>query len=284
MRRPASGMLGRSDHYRGGTIKAVMFDFSGTLFRIEPCERWLAGALTAEGVEAEESEVAKYARELERVGAQPGGVVPEELPEELAELWQARDLTAEQHRAAYTGLSRLAGLPWDVHDALYERHRTPAAWQPYPDTALVLARLKEHGVPVAVVSNIGWDLRPVFRVHGVADDVDAFVLSYEHEVQKPDPRLFRAALDALGVAAGEEADTVMVGDSPQMDGGAAALGCRTLLVDPVPVAERPDALLAVLDGLPELPGGPRKAPPGIPNPPAAPDTLGPPETQERSAP
>ncbi|BBB01675.1 putative hydrolase [Actinacidiphila reveromycinica] len=224
-----------------------MFDFSGTLFRIESCERWLRGALGAEGVEAADDEVARYAKELERAGAQPGGPPPERLPDRLAEAWRTRDLTAERHRAAYTALSRSAGLPWDVHDALYERHRSPAAWQPYPDTARVLAELRGRGVPVAVVSNIGWDLRPVFRVHGVADLVDAFVLSYEHEAQKPDPRLFRVALDRLGVSGDAVRDAVMVGDSPEADGGAAALGCRVLLVDPLPVADRPDALLAVLD-------------------------------------
>jgi putative hydrolase of the HAD superfamily len=224
-----------------------MFDFSGTLFRIEPCERWLRGALAAEGVEATDDEVTTYARTLERAGAQPGGAPPEALPAELTELWQTRDLTAERHQAAYTALSRSAGLPWDVHDALYERHRSPAAWQPYPDTARVLAALRERGVPVAVVSNIGWDLRPVFRVHGVADLVDAFVLSYEHEVQKPDPRLFQVALDALGAGGEAARETVMVGDSAQADGGATALGCRFLLVEPLPVAERPDALLALLD-------------------------------------
>lgn len=240
-------MLEPSDHYRGGTIKAVMFDFSGTLFRIEPCERWLRGALAAEGIEVADDEVIKYAQELERVGAQPGGQSPTVVPADLVEVWQARDLTAELHREAYTALSRAAGLPWDVHDALYERHRTPAAWQPYPDTAQVLAGLRERGVPVAVVSNIGWDLRPIFRVHGVADDIDAFVLSYEHEVQKPDPRLFQVALEALGVTGDAVREAVMVGDNAAADGGAAALGCRFLLVDPLPVADRPDALLAVLD-------------------------------------
>jgi putative hydrolase of the HAD superfamily len=99
-------------------------------------------------------------------------------------------------------------------------------------------------VPVAVVSNIGWDLRPIFRAHGVADHIAEFVLSYEHEVQKPDPRIFRLALDALGTT---PEDTLMVGDNAGADGGAAALGCPVLLVDPLPAAERPGALLPVLD-------------------------------------
>jgi len=223
-----------------------MFDFSGTLFRIESAREWLAAVLAQAGIDAGQDEITRYAGELERVGAQPGGTQPREadLPGHLVAAWEQRDLTSAHHRVAYTALSRLAGLPWDVHDALYARHMTPEAWRPYPDTAEVLAKLGTLGVPVAVVSNIGWDLRPIFRAHGVADHIAEFVLSYEHEVQKPDPRIFRLALDALGTA---PEDTLMVGDNAGADGGAAALGCPVLLVDPLPAAERPGALLPVLD-------------------------------------
>lgn len=79
---------------------------------------------------------------------------------------------------------------------------TAAAWQPYPDAHEVLAELRERGIGVAVISNIGWDLRPVFRAHGLDAHVDAYVLSYEHGVQKPAPELFAATCDALAVAPG----------------------------------------------------------------------------------
>jgi HAD superfamily hydrolase (TIGR01509 family) len=227
------------------TVKGCMFDFSGTVFRIEPAERWLRTVLAAAGpADVPEDEIARCALLLERAGAQPGGAPPERVPPHLADLWRDRDLSAALHRAAYTGLSRTAELPWDVHDALYERHRDPAAWQPYPDAGEVLRALRERGVPVAVVSNIGWDLRPVFRAHGLDRYVDVFVLSFEHGVRKPDPRIFRTACDALGVP---PRDTVMVGDDAGADGGAAALGCRVLLVDSRPVDQRPGALRGVLD-------------------------------------
>jgi putative hydrolase of the HAD superfamily len=97
---------------------------------------------------------------------------------------------------------------------------------------------------VGVVSNIGWDLRPVFRAHGLDPYVDAYVLSYEHGIQKPDPRLFKTACTALGV---EPRDVLMVGDDRRADGGAAALGCGVHFVDHLPAAQRPDALRPVLD-------------------------------------
>ncbi|GGN08681.1 HAD family hydrolase [Streptomyces fuscichromogenes] len=240
-------------------MTAVLFDFSGTLFRIESTESWLRAVLAETEVPLSEAELVQAAGALEVAGAQPGGAFPVALPEELAGVWAVRDESAELHRAAYTGLSRRVTLPDPaLHDALYERHMTPRAWTPYPDAARVLRTLREHGIGVGVVSNIGWDLRPVFREHGLDAYVDAYVLSYEHGVQKPDPRLFTVALEAL---AAEPAKTLMVGDSRPADGGAAALGCRVHFVDPLPAADRPDALLPVLDlvGVARRPAAPTRS-------------------------
>ncbi|WP_433893980.1 HAD-IA family hydrolase [Streptomyces sp. CA-111067] len=241
------------------TLTACMFDFSGTLFRIESSQAWLRAVLDARGIEAAEDEVAACALRLDRAGAQPGGrsgEAPVGPTPDLAPIWAIRDLTAEHHRAAHTAMSRTAELPWDVHDALYDRHMTPAAWQPYQDTAGVLRALRERGVPVAVVSNIGWDLRPVFRQHGLDGLVDSYVLSYEVGAQKPDPRIFEIACEALG---SDPASTLMVGDDRRSDSGAAALGCPLFLVDHLPVAERPEALRPVLDSLDERRFGEQEA-------------------------
>lgn len=226
-------------------IKGVLFDFSGTLFRIESTESWLRAVLAEAGAALPETEIVRAAERLEAAGALAGGAPPEDpLPDDLAALWAVRDRSAEEHRAAYTALSHRVPLPGPgLHDALYDRHMTPAAWRPYPDTAEVLDALRARGVAIGVISNIGWDLRPVFREHGVDHYVDAYVLSYEHGVQKPDTRLFALACDALGVAPG---DTLMVGDSRHADGGAADLGCAVHFVDHRPVAERPDGLRPVL--------------------------------------
>ncbi|MGW5328197.1 HAD family hydrolase [Streptomyces sp. NPDC004014] len=226
-------------------MAAVLFDFSGTLFRVESTQSWLRAVLEEAGLALPGPELAAAAAALEAAGALPGGADPVEVPEELAGLWADRDKSAEQHRAAYTGLSRLVPLPGpELHDALYERHMSPAAWSPYQDAADVLRTLRERGIGVGVVSNIGWDLRPVFREHGLDAYVDAYVLSYEHGVQKPDPRLFSAACAELRA---DPREVLMVGDNRTADGGAAALGCRVHFVDHLPVAQRPDALLPVLD-------------------------------------
>ncbi|MFC4463345.1 HAD family hydrolase [Streptomyces xiangluensis] len=227
-------------------MATVLFDFSGTLFRIESTESWLRAVLAETEMSLTEPELTQAARHLDAVGALPGGSFPSRpIPDELAPVWEIRDMSAELHRAAYTGLSRQVPLPDPaLHDALYDRHMTPAAWRPYPDTAEVLGALRERGVAVGVVSNIGWDLRPVFREYGLDPYVGAYVLSYEHGIQKPDPRLFATACDALGV---DPREVLMVGDNRRADGGAAALGCGVHFVDHLPVSQRPDGLRPVLE-------------------------------------
>jgi putative hydrolase of the HAD superfamily len=225
-------------------MTAVLFDFSGTLFRVESAESWLRSVLAEAGLALPEPELAALALSLETAGALPGGRPPARVPEEMAAVWEVRDESSELHRAAYTGLSRQVPLPEPrLHDALYDRHMTPAAWAPYPDAAEVLRTLRERQIAVGVVSNIGWDLRPVFREHGLDPYVDAYVLSYEHGIRKPDPRLFATACADLGV---DPRHALMVGDDRRADGGAAALGCGVHFVDHLPVAERPDGLRPVL--------------------------------------
>lgn len=203
---------------------------------------WLSGTLAAAGIEVGEEELAHFAALLHASGGQPGGHAGDvDVPPQLVELWERRDLVPADHRTVYTELMRQADLPWPgIESLLYDRHWLPQAWRPYPDTSEVLTSLKERGIPVAVLSNIAYDVRPVFRHHGLDGLVDGYVLSYEHGVQKPDPEIFRRACELLGHPPG---DVRMVGDSVAADGAAADVGCEFRAVPHLPVDERPAALL-----------------------------------------
>ncbi|MGW8886334.1 HAD family hydrolase [Streptomyces sp. NPDC055749] len=226
-------------------VKGVMFDFSGTLLRIESTKEWLSAVLTEASVPASGEEFTDWVRQLTEYGAQPGGSAPLRVPAHLEGLWHERDLSAHQHRAAFTGLALEAGLPRaELAQALYDRHMRPAAWRPYPDTESTLRELRRRGIRVAVVSNIGWDLRPVLRAHGLDELVDACLLSFELGAQKPDPAIFHAACDRLGLT---PSDVLMVGDDRVADGGAEALGCPVHFVDHLPVDQRPAGLAPILD-------------------------------------
>ena len=220
---------------------AVLFDFSGTLFHCESPQSWLRAGLAQMGIAATDAEVAMWAARLHDSGGQPGGHSDFAVPAHLAGSWAGRDMSMEEHRAAYTALIDEAGLPWPgLSDVLYERHYAPEAWDAYPDTVAALELLHSRGVPVAVVSNIGWDLRTVFKHFDVDQLVVGYVLSYEAGVKKPDPGIFEIACELVGHA---PAEVLMVGDSLAADGGATAIGCSFRQVEHVPVADRPRALL-----------------------------------------
>ncbi|MEV0097154.1 HAD-IA family hydrolase [Streptomyces sp. NPDC050738] len=226
------------------TIKGVLFDFSGTLCRIEPVGDWLSAVLGEAGIDLPDAELADLTAQLTHAGAQPGGPEPQQVPPHLKELWQTRDASAEQHRAAFTAMSRQVALPDPaLHDALYNRHMTAAAWRPYPDAVEVLAELKSRGIATGLISNIGWDTAPVVDAHGLGRHLDAATLSYQHEIQKPDPRLFLIACEAIGQ---DPRDVLMVGDDRRADSGALDAGCAVHFVDHLPVTERPDGLRPVL--------------------------------------
>jgi HAD superfamily hydrolase (TIGR01509 family) len=215
------------------SIRGVLFDFSGTLFRLEPD---LDGLVGLDGLPIRGEEQAEVMRRMTAPVGSPGG-----LPEHMRDDWERRDLDPALHRELY--LAVLTGSGVGNPEFLYDRMRTPDSWHPYPDTVEALKTVARSGVPVAVISNIAWDIRPVFHQAGVADLVDEFVLSYLEGAIKPDPRLFTVACERIGVPP-EQA--LMIGDSKEADGGAARIGCAVAIVDPLPVGERPGALLEVL--------------------------------------
>ena len=219
----------------------MLFDFHGTLAQVEDPVAWVQAAAAQCGHDLDRGRATVLADRLVTAG-RAGGPLPRRVPPHLAEHWADRDLYEHCHRAAYTGLAEtvdtgVAGLA----DALYERLLDPRGWLPYADTASTLRTLHEAGIKVAVVSNIGFDIRPHFAAWGLDALVDAFVLSYEVGRCKPDPAIF---LRACGMVGADPERTLMVGDSPA-DAGAVKAGCAALVL---PAAEpgRPNGLGATL--------------------------------------
>ncbi|AMO63208.1 haloacid dehalogenase superfamily enzyme, subfamily IA [Mycolicibacterium phlei] len=218
-------------------IDAVLFDFSGTLFRLDGDESWFDGILV------DDREVDEHVRAelMHRMTAPTGQHVA--MTPDAHHAWVNRDLAPHLHREAYLHVLRSSGLADEHAEILYGLMVDPLRWTPYPDTADVLRGLKDQGIRTAVVSNIAFDVRPAFEAAGIAGHVDEFVLSFEVGVVKPDAAIFTTALTRLGVPAGR---ALMVGDSDEADGGARAIGCGFALVDPLPTVERPDGLRTAL--------------------------------------
>jgi FMN phosphatase YigB (HAD superfamily) len=203
-------------------FRAVLFDWRGTLFHDEDEADFIRASEVSIGRTLTSAEVNAL---VERLPATA------EHPEVIAA--RIADCSPDLHRAAVLLELGLAGFYPD-HDltlACNDRDGDLSASMPYPDTAEVLHRLKARGVRIGVVSDIHYHLAPVFEYYGLGQFIDSYTPSFEHGIQKPNPRLFELALEQLGVTA---AESLMVGARPQRDGGAAAVGITTLILPPVP--------------------------------------------------
>jgi FMN phosphatase YigB (HAD superfamily) len=227
-------------------IDAVLFDFAGTLFSPQPAERWVARAARAHDLALSKAEVERLAERCLEAGL-PGAPYPNRVPEELEHAYAGRDLSPAAHRTAYVGLLARAvdGYP-GLAEAIYELVLSPDGWLPYSDARRVVGALVARGFRVGLISNVGFDIRPILSHHGFDQLARCATLSCEHQVTKPDRRLFRAALAALGT---DPERTLMVGDHPTADGGAAELGMRTLIwpMDPPGREHGLDRVLRALD-------------------------------------
>lgn len=208
-------------------ITAVLFDFAGTLFMPAPAAELVRGAAQELGLRLGETEIEQLAADYERAGI-PGGPYPERVPDDLLLAYRERDLSQVNHRRAYIGLlDRVSGPHPGLAAAVYDQVLQPERWRAYRETVEVLTALDQAGIAIALISNIGFDPRPIVRSHGVAMLAERAILSYELGITKPAGEMFAAALAALGTAPEE---TLMVGDNPAADGAAVALGMRALLL------------------------------------------------------
>lgn len=217
-------------------VRGVLLDWGHTLFD------------TAGSVELIVEWAASSGRPLSQADAQRlhlDALRRSRAPEELA---KGRDLSSERHRECWLALwDQLEAAAPGVSDVLYEFETSAAGWSPYPDTPEVLEALAANGMPVAIVSDVPFDLRPIMDHYGLGHLVQAYVLSGEHGSMKSEGRLFELALDALGV---DRAEALMVGDNQANDGVAVAHGIRTLLLPhPEPGARRGLSAILQLVGI-----------------------------------
>jgi len=220
---------------REGIPSAVLLDALGTLIELETPWPHLERELGARGVvvDLEAARVAMLA-EMAYYRAH----------HDEARNWAAlKDL--RRRCAAVVRESLGTSLPLaDVEDALLAAIR----FRPFPEVPAALERLRTGGARLAVVSNWDVSLHDVLERTGLRRLVDAVVISAEVGAAKPDPAIFRAALERLGATA---AEAVHVGDSVETDvAGARATGLQAVLVARNG-AQAPDGVRVVssLDGL-----------------------------------
>ena len=209
-------------------LEAVVFDAGGTLVRLD--FDWMASAVTALGhpldaATLRRAEVEGRRRYDATVGAPVDGAAGT-LP-----LGRAGDT-----HAYFGGMLRAAGVPEPVIDPVLRRwdeeQRGPRLWRrPMEGAREAIDGLLKMGLRLACVSNSDGRAEDHLVDAGVRDGIEFVVDSFLVGIEKPDPRIFRIALDRLGL---RPTDCLYVGDVFMVDVvGANAAGIAALHLDPV---------------------------------------------------
>jgi len=152
-----------------------------------------------------------------------------------------RGTDRERAGAYFDALFREAGVPADrlgeVRERLTAMHAERHLWCEVAEGTLdALMRLRRAGLRLGVVSNSDGRVEEALAAAGLREWFDVVIDSAVVGVEKPDPAIFRAALDALGLPPGE---ALYVGDLYEIDVvGANAAGIPAVLLAP-PAAPRP---------------------------------------------
>ena len=206
-------------------LAAVTFDLTGTLIRAPRLGEIYSEVLARHGLEVTPERAAALFREVWReldCSAPPGRDRFAAHPEGARGWWR---------RLVERFGERLESAPPGPFAAaeLFERFARPDAWELYPEVGPLLDELRRRGLRLGLISN--WDERlpRLLDGLGLAGRLDAVVYSQEVGAEKPDGRIFAAALDRLSLP---PARVLHVGDRRRHDlEGAQAAGLRALLLD-----------------------------------------------------
>ena len=204
------------------TYRAVFFDAGETLVHPHPTFAELfALVLHRQGYDVDPAVVADSTH-----------VISERFEEAVSDMWTT---SPERSRAfwhsVYERLLEHLGVPNPngLADHLYAEFTDLSNYALFPDVEETIARLQAAGLLLGVVSNFEAWLEQLLESLGIAPSFDVRVISGVEGMEKPDPAIFRLALDRAGVAPQE---SVYVGDNPAFDTRPAEhLGMLGVLID-----------------------------------------------------
>ena len=196
--------------------RAVLLDALGTLVELQPPGPRLRVALRGAGFEVSDEQAAAG------FGAEIGYYLAHHLDGvDRDSLEHLRDRCAEE-------LRRALGVPGLDHATARRAMLGAFEFEPYPDAIPALRSLRERGLRLVIASNWDCSLPAWLGPVGLIELVDGVVTSAEVGAAKPDPAVFRRALEMIG-SPPEEA--LHVGNSLANDvEGARAAGIRAVLV------------------------------------------------------
>lgn len=206
-------------------IKAVFFDLYGTLAGFKPSRHELQAQACAD-----------FDLEVTPKGILLGYAAADAYMSEQNAISPVRLRDSREQDKFFANYERLVlrGDGIDVKDTLalkiFRRlNRVPYELSTFDDVVPTLQALRRLSLRLGLISNIARDIVKLTKNLGLTCLLDITVTSTEIGVEKPHPKIFRAALAKVG-ANPEEA--LHVGDQPSSDvDGALGTGIRPVLID-----------------------------------------------------
>jgi epoxide hydrolase-like predicted phosphatase len=185
-------------------IKAFIFDFGGVLVRTEdysPRHAW-----------------------DDRLGLPTGSV---ERAVHHSDIWIQAQLGRITPRAYWHGVAELLYMR---QDDIAELRRDYFSGDRLNHRVVALIRdLREKEYRIALLSNESLQLESRLHEHGINDLFDPILISAQMGIMKPDPTVYRVALQTLGA---QPYEAVFIDDSLVNVRGAQPLGIHTILFRP----------------------------------------------------
>jgi putative hydrolase of the HAD superfamily len=196
-------------------IRAVLFDAGGTLIHMDGVRTAAAAGLPYRDEAFSRAYDAAVADMRRWVVANPKSTDSERMPRFLASLLAGLGLPEESRRDAVRGI--------------VAEHARANLWsRGAEDAPATLQALRARGYRLAVVSNADGRVRALLEEAGLSPHFEFVVDSAEVGVEKPDPRIFRAATARLDLP---PACCAYVGDIYEIDVlGARAAGLEAILI------------------------------------------------------
>ncbi len=206
-------------------IRAVFFDLYGTLAGFDPPRE-----------EIQARAAAKFGLEVTKKGIDAGYHMADEFMTRQNSRKPIRTMNANEQWAFFSNFEQLIlkGAGHEVGQVVAGQVWAEVRKQEYrialfPDVIDGLDRLRSHGLTVSVISNMNTTGERLCDDLGLTGHVDFAITSGEIGFEKPDPRIFEAALARANVTADQAA---LVGDQLESDiYGAEAVGMRPILMD-----------------------------------------------------
>ena len=194
-------------------IKAIFFDAAGTLFYLTKTvgdHYALVGGEIGLKLDAKQLDRAFHAawKQMPRRPAIEG-------PRENDDKGWWRELVGHVFDQVAPSVSELDRD--NFFEVAYEHFAEAGVWEIYPEVPEVLAQLRSR-FQLAVISNFDGRLRLILQNLGISKYFAHVFISSELGADKPDPEIFRRALEIIHLDANE---VLEVGDDPERDWKAA---------------------------------------------------------------